>query len=473
MRQPAVNAPELSTAHGWVNTEKSYKLVDFRGKIVLLDFWTFGCINCQHIVPDLQRLEDEYPEELVVIGVHSGKFTHEQQNLKIKEAMLKFGIRHPVINDADYTLWDAYAVRAWPTLVLISPNGKVVGQHAGEAVYQVVKPYLEQVKEAYAGSIRRELFPFQYVQPEPKDSPLSFPSKLIAGEEGTVWCSDSGNNRVLQLSAEGKVLCRIGTGKKGFEDGPFDTCSFYEPHGLALQGQQLYIADTKNNALRVADLSRKKVKTLAGTGKLDYYFFEDRWDEPVLPNSPWDLLIYQDTLYIASAGNHQILQMKLQDQQLKRFAGTGREALANGTLREASFNQPSGLARIGNILYVADAEASAVRAIDLQAGLVFTPLGKGLFDFGDAEGDVEDALLQHNLGITAKNELLFIADTYNGKVKQLDLYKERVKTVLAGLNEPNDLLFVGEELWVSDTHNHRLLQVDLRKHSKKPVSIQE
>lgn len=473
MKQPAVNAPELSTAHGWVNTEKSYKLADFRGKIVLLDFWTFGCINCQHIVPDLQRLEEEYPEELVVIGVHSGKFSHEQQNLKIREAILKFGIRHPVINDADYTLWDAYAVRAWPTLVLIAPNGKVVGQHAGEGVYGVVKPYLEQVKEEHAGSIRREILPFQYVPPEPKDSLLSFPSKLIAGKEGTVWCSDSGNNRILQLSAEGKILCRIGTGRQGFADGSFDACSFYEPHGLALQGQQLYIADTKNNALRIADLTNKTVKTLSGSGKLDYYFFEDRWEEPVLPNSPWDLLIHENTLYIASAGNHQILQMNLQEEVVKRFAGTGREALANGSLREASFNQPSGLARIGNTLYVADAEASAVRAIDLQAGLVFTPLGKGLFDFGDADGDVEDALLQHNLSLTAKNELLFIADTYNGKIKQFDLFKERVKTVVAGLNEPNDLLFVGEELWVSDTHNHRLLRIDLRKQSKETVPVQQ
>ncbi len=473
MKQPAVNAPELETANGWVNTEKAYKLQDFRGKLVLLDFWTFGCINCQHIVPDLQRLEEEYPGELVVIGVHSGKFKHEQENAKVKEAILKFGIRHPVINDADYKLWNAYAVRAWPTVVLIAPNGKVVGQHAGEGVYQVVQPYLEQLKEEYAGSIRREVFPFQYLQPEAGTAALSFPSKLIAGEGGTLWCSDSGNNRVLQLSAEGKILNRIGGKEPGFKDGSFDACAFYEPHGLALEGDLLYIADTKNNALRVADLKKQQVKTLAGTGKLDYYFFEDRWNEPVLPNSPWDLLIHQNTLYIASAGNHQILQMNLQEQLVMRFAGTGREALANGPLREASFNQPSGLTRIDHTLYVADAEASAVRAIDLQEGLVYTPLGKGLFDFGDADGDVEDALLQHNLGITAKDQLLYIADTYNGKIKQFDLYKERVKTLVAGLNEPNDLLFAGDDLWVSDTHNHQLIKVNLRKQSKKVVPVQD
>jgi thiol-disulfide isomerase/thioredoxin len=473
MKQPAVNAPELETTHGWVNTRKAYKLEEFRGKLVLLDFWTFGCINCQHIVPDLQRLEEEYPEELVVIGIHSGKFKHEQENLKIKEAILKFGIRHPVINDADYKLWNAYAVRAWPTVVLIAPNGRVIGQHAGEGVYQVVQPYLEQLKEEYAGSLRREVFPFQYIQPKASTSPLSFPSKLIAGENDTIWCSDSGNNRVLQLSAEGKIFCRIGGKEQGFKDGSFDACSFYEPHGLALKGDFLYIADTKNNALRLADLKSQTVTTLAGNGKLDYYFFNDRWDEPVLPNSPWDLLINQNTLYIASAGNHQILQMDLKQQQVKRFAGTGREALANGKLREASFNQPSGLTRIGNTLYVADAEASAIRAIDLPEKLVYTPLGKGLFDFGDADGDVEDALLQHNLGITAKDQLLYIADTYNGKIKQFDLYKERVKTLVVGLNEPNDLLFVGEELWVSDTHNHQLLKVNLRKQSKKVISIQE
>ncbi len=471
MKQPAVNAPELSTALGWVNTTQAYTLRDLKGKIVLLDFWTFGCINCHHIIPDLRRLEKEYPEELVVIGVHSGKFTTEKDTVKIREAILKLDIHHPVINDADYKLWNAFAVRAWPTIVLISPTGKVIGQHAGEGVYKVVKPYLDQLIVEYRDSIRREPLPFQLTASPETGSRLRFPSKLIAGSNNTLWCSDSGNNRILQLTPEGKVLTVIGAGNRGFGDGGFKNCSFHEPHGLALHNQQLYIADTKNNAIRVADLDKQEVSTLAGTGELDYYFFYDRLNEAVLPNSPWDLIIHKNVLYIASAGNHQVLQMDLEEKVIKRFAGSGREGLANGSLQEAAFSQPSGFTLMDNTLFVADPEASAVRAIDLQEKIVYTPFGKGLFEFGDADGDVEDALLQHNMGIAAYNNLIYIADTYNGKIRLLDLHKERIKTVVAGLNEPNSLLFLPDELWICDTHNHRLLRVNLKTMQKKTVDV--
>lgn len=470
MKQAAVNAPELNTLAGWVNTEKAWTLQDFRGKIVLLDFWTYGCINCQHVIPDLRRLEEEYPEELVIIGVHSAKFDTEKETLKIREAILKFGILHPVINDAEYKLWNAYAVRAWPTVVLISPAGKVIGQHAGEGVYQVVKPYLDTLLTEYAGSIKRQKLNFQYKEENTGNNLLRFPSKLIQGpEHDTLWCADSGNNRILQLSGNGKIKTVIGNGKHGFKDGSFAEALFYEPHGLAQKGTLLYIADTKNNAIRVADTETGTVSTLSGPGKPEYYFFEDRLNEAVLPNSPWDLLIHEDTLFIASAGNHQILKMDLNEKVVKRFAGTGREALANGSLLEAAFNQPSGLTRIDRTLFVADAEASAIRAIDLQEGIVYTPLGKGLFEFGDADGDVEDALLQHNTGLTAHNGFIYIADTYNGKIKQLDLRKERVKTILAGLNEPNDLLFMNDHLWISDTNNHQLVRLNLKTMKKQVV----
>lgn len=475
MKKAAVNAPELRTRSGWVNTPKPYTLADFKGKLLLLDFWTYGCINCQHILPDLNRLEEEFPEELVVVGIHSGKFDLEKKNSHIREAILKFDIQHPVINDADYALWDAYTIRAWPTVVLISPTGKVVGQHSGEGIYEVVKPYIEQLMEEYKDSLRRIRLNFlltndqKQTTPNEQKSTFRYPSKIIAGGEGTLWLSDSGNHRVLQLNTEGEVLMSIGNGEKGFADGLFDQCSFNEPQGMAFRNHLLYIADTKNNAIRLANLREKRVTTLAGTGALDYYFFEERKNEAVLPNSPWDLLLYKNTLYIASAGNHQILQMDLEENIVKRFTGTGREVLANGSLQEACFNQPSGLSRIGNTLYVADAEASAVRAIELEQEQVLTPLGKGLFSFGDKDGDVEDALLQHNMGLTAHEGLLYIADTYNGKIKRFDLYKERIKTVLSGLNEPNGLLFHNGYLWVSDTNNHQLIRVEQQKQEKKMI----
>lgn len=467
MEVPKTNAPEINTEYGWVNTDKSYSLKDFRGKFVLLDFWTFGCINCQHIVPDLEKLEEEYKNELVVVGIHSAKFTREKATKTIKKAIAKFGIEHPVVNDADFKVWDSYGIKAWPTVVLIDPLGKVVGQKSGEGVYAALKPYLEKLLPEY--EISEEKITFN-LDTEEKTS-LRFPSKIIAGQEGNLWISDSGHNRILKISPAGKVLDSIGNGKQGDSEGSFSEASFYEPHGLALKGNLLYIADTKNNKIKLADLEKRSVKTIAGNGEMGYYYFDDKQGVPVNPNSPWDLLIDGENMFIASAGNHQILRMDLKTNKVFRFAGTGREALANGSLKEAAFNQPSGLTKIGGNLYVADAEASAIREIDLKEKEVTTPLGKGLFDFGDVDGNVEKALLQHAVGIEAKDGLIYIADTYNGKIKVLDLQKEQVQTLLSGLNEPNDILFLNRLMFVTNTNDHQLVKIDLEKKAKEVVDI--
>jgi DNA-binding beta-propeller fold protein YncE len=378
------------------------------------------------------------------------------------------------VNDADYQVWQAYGVRAWPTVALISPDGKVVGQRSGEGVYDAVKPLIEELIGQYGDKINREVMTFGLEKDKEKNSsPLRFPSKMVADAAGNVWFADSGNNRVVKITPDGKLLETIGKTGGGFTDGDFASAAFYEPHGLALKGDLLYIADTKNNAIRVADLQSRQVRTVAGNGKMGYYFMDDQWGVNVLPNSPWDLQLAGDQLYIANAGNHQVLRMDLNTNQVFRFAGTGREALADGPLCEAAFNQPSGLALVGSLLYVADPEASAIRAIDLEAGRVTTPVGKGLFDFGDRDGAADEALLQHCVGLAHRDGKLYIADTYNGKVKVLDLAKGRVSTLVAGLNEPNDVLFVGEEMWVSDTNNHQLVKINLQSSEKKTVMIRQ
>lgn len=471
MDLPAVTAPEINTEHGWLNTDRPYTLKDFRGKIVLLDFWTFGCINCQHIIPDLKKLEKEYEKELVVIGVHSAKFESEKTSNNIRKAILKFGIEHPVINDADFKVWESYGIKAWPTITLISPDGKVVGQRSGEGVYPVTKKSIDNLIKQYGDKINREPISFKLEKASEASSVVKFPSKMVSDESGNIWLADSGNNRIIKITKTGKILEVIGKGEQGFEDGDFTNATFYEPHGLAIKGNMLYIADSKNNSIRKADLISKKVETVAGDGEMGYYFLNDKWDTPVKPNSPWDLLIDGELMYIANAGNHQVLKMDLTSNKVTRFAGSGREALTNGNLREAAFNQPSGLTKIGSTLYVADPEASAVRTIDLQSKIVATPVGKGLFDFGDKDGDVDEALLQHCVGVTANNGKIYIADTYNGKIKVLDLKNERISTLVAGLNEPNDLLFIDNEMWITDTNNHQLIKVNIKNTEKSVVNI--
>jgi thiol-disulfide isomerase/thioredoxin/sugar lactone lactonase YvrE len=471
MELPSVTAPEINTPYGWLNTDKSYSLRDFRGKFVLLDFWTLGCINCQHIIPDLKRLEKEYPNELVVIGVHSAKFDSERATNNIRKAILKFGVEHPVVNDADYTIWQNYAVKAWPTVALVSPDGKVVGQQSGERVYETVQPMLDKLLPAYEKQLNRRPLDFKLEKTAESQSMLRFPSKMVSDEQGNLWLSDSGHNRILRINADGKILEVIGKGAEGHQDGSFSEATFYEPHGLALKENVLYIADTKNNLIRQADLSTRQVKTIAGDGSLGRYYLDQQLNVPVNPNSPWDLLIDGDTMYIANAGNHQILRMNLKMQVLTRFAGSGREALTDGVLLEAAFNQPSGLTKTGNLLYVADAEASAVRVIDLQKKTVRTAFGKGLFVFGDQDGDLDEALLQHNVGVTEHQGKLYVADTYNGKVKVLDLQKKKLTTFVAGLDEPNDVLFLHNDMWISDTNHHQLVKIGLTTNRKTVVNV--
>ncbi|MCS6821373.1 MAG: thioredoxin-like domain-containing protein [Microscillaceae bacterium] len=471
-----VNAPEINTEYGWLNTDTSYSIKDFRGKIVLLDFWTFGCINCHHILPEIKKLEQEYRRELVVIGIHSAKFEAEKTTNNIKKAILKFDIGHPVVNDADYKVWNAYTVKAWPTLVLINPEGKIVFQKSGEGAYRYVKEYIDRIIKEQGNKINRTPITFQLEKNKEKKGILRFPSKMVLDTEGNLLVTDSGNHRILKISPEGKILLTIGSGKEGFQDGYFAQAAFSEPQGLALKGNLLYIADTKNHAIRVANLQTQIVQTLAGNGKMGYYYFEDKWGTPVNPNSPWDLWIdeKQNLMYIANAGNHQILQMNLQTNQIFRFAGTGREALTDGDLKQAAFNQPSGLVQIQDtLLYVADAEASAIRQIDLKNKTVKTIIGKGLFDFGDIDGSFEEALLQHCVGISklTDNQLL-IADTYNGKIKIADLQQKRIYSLALGFEEPNQALVWKNTLWVSDTNNHQIVKINLLTNERQVLNIQ-
>ncbi len=468
------DAPEINTKFGWLNAEKSYSIKDFRGKIVLLDFWTFGCVNCQHIIPELKKLEKEYADELVVVGVHSAKFASEKDNKKIKNAILKFGIEHPVVNDADFKVWDSYKVNAWPTIVLIDPDGKIVKQHAGEGFYEVIKKSIDEIIEEKGDKIDRKPIAFQLEKSKEVKSMLRYPSKMIADSVGNIYFSDSGNHRILKIDQNGAILAIIGNGKEGFTNGNYQQSSFYEPQGLALKGNILYIADTKNNAIRKVDLTTQSVLTVAGDGSLGYYFLDEDWGVPVNPNSPWDLWIDNDsTMYIANAGNHQILRMDLKKNKVYRFAGSGREALTDGNFRETAFNQPSGLAKIGDIMYVADAEASAIRAVNLKNRNVMTILGKGLFEFGDKDGSVENALLQHSVGLADREGKIYIADTYNGKIKVFDLQTKILSTLVSDLDEPNDLVFIGNNLWVSNTNQHQLIKIDLTTLKKEILEIKK
>ena len=485
--QDRIRAPELKGDRGWLNTDKPLSLAALRGKVVLLDFWTYGCINCIHIIPDLKKLEKKYPNELVVIGVHSAKFENEKNLENIRRIILRYEIEHPIVNDADFNIWRSYAVDAWPTRYLIDPAGYIIGRLSGEGGY-------EALDRAIADSIadfrkRGELneAPLKLVLERAKvgDLPLAFPGKVLADEKSDrLFIADSDHNRIVVARLDGTLLETIGTGAHGSADGAYDTAGFFRPQGMALDGEMLYVADTENHLIRQVDLKSKTVTTIAGTGQQSRRLDQIGMARATALNSPWDLQIVGRTLYIAMAGPHQIWQLDLTLREVSDFAGSGREARIDGPRNEAGFAQPSGLATDGKTLYVSDAEANIIRAIDLGPdGKVRTLVGGDLFDFGDKDGSGNDVRLQHPLGLARWNDKLLIADTYNHKIKLLDPGAQSVKSFAgagkpgqvdgakASFYEPGGLAVAGNKLYVADTNNHAIRVVDLKTKETKTLPI--
>ncbi|GAB4489513.1 MAG: thioredoxin-like domain-containing protein [Raineya sp.] len=467
MQTPRINAPEFPKETQWLNSSQNYRLEDFRGKIVLLDFWTYGCVNCYHILPYLKKLEQEFKNDLIVLGIHSAKFEAEKASAQIQKAVAKYGITHPILNDHDSKIWDSYAIKAWPTLVLIDPKGKIVLQRSGENFYENFRNKILEIKKM--GGISSKKFDLENKSISEKTF-LRFPTKMTIDRKGNLWIADTGNHRVLQINAEGQVLQIIGNGKPGFAEGNFEEVMFDEPQGLAIKDDYLFIADTRNNRIRKADLKKKKVISIAGNGARS--IVKDFATPVQSLNSPWDLFSQGNILWIANAGSHQILAFDLEKNQTFWKAGSGAEALYDGKkLQEAAFAQPSGLFAENNMLYIADPEASAIRVLDTENHNLKTILGKGLFYFGDTDGSADTAKLQHCLAVCKNKKLLYIADTYNGKIKTFDLNTGILKTLISDLDEPNDLLISKDFLYISNTNKHEILRFDLKRNELHTLNL--
>lgn len=459
----------------WLNTDKAITPADVKGRVVLLDFWTLCCINCIHTLPDLAKLEAKYPGVLVVIGVHTPKFDNEKKTASIEKAVLRYEVKHPVVNDADQKIWRRYGVRSWPTLILFTPDGKEYGRISGEGGFDVLDFHIAKiVKEAKEKKTLKET-PLQFqLAREKASSPLYFPGKVLAdAKSDRLFIADSTNHRIVITLRAGKKIAVAGSGSEGFKDGPFSQARFSDPQGMALDGDILYVADRKNHAIRALNLKDQTVKTVAGTGEQDRGGrFRGGAATKTGLNSPWDLLALNGKIYVAMAGHHQIWTFDPAKGRVAPLAGNGREDLADGAPEEASFAQPSGLATDGKLLYVADSEISAIRSVLLDGkGEVKTIVGEGLFEFGDVDGQGAKVRLQHALGVAYHQGALYVADTYNSKIKKIDPVKRTCTTYLGDppgwlkarmFNEPGGLSIAGETMYVADTNNHRIRVVDMR-----------
>ena len=501
----------------WLNTKPLSKK-DLKGKFVLLDFWTYCCINCIHILPELKKLEKKYEDELVVIGVHSAKFETEKSLKNIREAILRYEIIHPVVNDDDHKIWQAFGVNSWPSIRVVDPEGYLVAGHSGEfraeditELFDKVIPYYRKKKLLDETPIRFELEEFNV-----EETPLKFPGKILSDEPGNrLFITDSNHNRIVITDLDGKLLDIIGSGEIGKADGDFQSASFDHPQGLVLHGSTLYVADTENHMIRKVDLESKTVTTISGdgeqarsawpgaeTGNLRGPWFGKPKTTGL--NSPWALWIHEDTMYIAMAGPHQIWSMKLDESRIGPFAGNGREDIIDGALLPtqpfgtdapgdgsvSSFAQPSGLTSDGEWLYVADTEGSSIRAVPFDTSKqVRTVVGAAdlpnarLFTFGDKDGPRDQVLLQHAIGVTYHDGNLYICDTYNNKIKVIDAASGTTATFAgtgkAGLDdelglfdEPAGLAIAGNTIYVADTNNHQIRTIDLETRKVGTLTIE-
>ncbi|MFE9368660.1 NHL domain-containing thioredoxin family protein [Streptomyces sp. NPDC006711] len=453
-KRARVRAPELVGRGGWLNTGGTeLTLADLRGKCVVLDFWTFCCINCLHVLDELRELEEKHRDTVVIVGVHSPKFVHEAEHQAVVDAVERYGVEHPVLDDPDLVTWKQYAVRAWPTLVVIDPEGYVVAQHAGEGHAHALERLVQELEAEHEakGTLRRGDGP--YVPPEPVATDLRFPGKAIALPGGNLLVSDTTRHQLVELGPDGESVVRRIGGEGQFK----------EPQGLALLPDgRVVVADTVHHALRAFDPVSGEIELIAGTGR--QWWQGQPTSGPALEvdlSSPWDVAWWRGKVWIAMAGVHQLWTYDPETRTVEVAAGTTNEGLVDGPGAEAWFAQPSGLAATEDRLWVADSETSALRYVDAE-GAVHTAVGTGLFDFGHRDGDAAQALLQHPLGVTALPDgSVAVSDTYNHALRRYDPASGEVSTLATDLREPSDAVLVGDDIVVVESARHRLTRLRL------------
>lgn len=440
------------------------------------------------MLPQLAEVERHFPEQLIVIGVHSAKFPGERPEASLRNAVLRYEVEHPVVNDANMEVWSSYSVRAWPTLMFLDPEGRVIGKHEGEASADALIDALGDMIRQHDEQGLINHAPVPGVRPmERPTTPLAFPGKVLADEAGSrLFVADSGHQRIVTCGLDGANPVAIGSGQVGFIDGDYSEARFHSPEGLAIDGDALYVADTKNHAIRRVDLRARRVTTIGGTGELGMSYAEAGPARSVDMRSPWDVAIHNGTLYIAMAGMHQIWALELQTGMLRPYAGTGREDIRDADLEHARLAQTSGLSVDDGKLYFVDSETSSVRVADLPPyDAVRTIVGTGLFDFGDVDGVGDAVRLQHPLGLAARGGLIYIADSYNHKIKRIYAAERRAESWLgdgksgdadgveeeARFDEPSGVSLAGDRLYVADTNNHAIRVADLASGKVTTLSI--
>ncbi len=447
------------------------------------------------MLPQLRKLERRYSDTLQIVSVHSPKFPTERETANLRQAILRLRIEHPVLNDAEFSYWQNFGARAWPTLFFVDPNGNVIGLHEGELTEDMAAPLIDGWLAEYESAGLLNKSDLGLVRETGRDSALSFPGKVAWDDEsGRLVVSDSNNDRIIIADINGVVSQVIGGAEAGFRDGPASEALFNQPQGVAIAADHIFVADNENHAIRRIDLRDGSVSTIAGTGEQARAMPSGEPARRTALSSPWDVAVHDGDLYIAMAGIHQIWRLPLgdaagDDSYVGPWAGSGREGIIDGPRMQSELAQVSGLAPGPSGLAFADSESSGVREVSWDPdGRVSTFIGKtgegGLFHFGDEDGGRATARLQHPLDVARVGDELYVADTFNHKIKQVFPLTEQVSTLVGGhgdalgsfselqLDEPGGLATgPGRTLLVADTNNHRIVQLDLETRQGREIAL--
>ncbi|MEO6690597.1 MAG: thioredoxin-like domain-containing protein [Dokdonella sp.] len=467
-------APEFPADLDWVNTSAPPSLAHLRGRVALVWFWSYDAVNCWNLMRDLHRLGDKYHDGLTVIGVHCPKYPRQCANDAVLSAVNRHGLRHAIANDAQFRMWQAYGISAWPSVALIDADGRLAALFAGEGRREEIDAHIGRLLDEAALHDLRVYEPTPpALRPEPR-SALSFPGKVLVDEK-FLYVADSGHNRVLECTHEGRVRRSFGSGNRGHSDGSANHACFDDPQGMARWGDGLYVADRGSHSVRRIDLVKGVVETLLGMGRAGRSRPDAVDARGVVLNTPVDLAVIADTLFVAVAGQNQIWRLDLASTMVSVFAGSGELGLRDGAGADAWFAQPSGLAAGKRHLVVADAAASAVRLINAE-GRVETIVGKGLYEFGDVSGPRSDVRLQNPLAVATDGRgVIYVADTYNHSIKRIDRESGSTQpfSMTYGLSEPQGVYLLGDKLWIANTNRHEIVCVDIPSGEAQRIPVAE
>lgn len=470
-------APELPKGLDWINASQPPSLAALRGRVVLLNFWTFDCVNCTNALPDVKFLENKYHDGLTVIGVHTPKYDYQRQPAPVLKAVNRHHIRHAVANDPEFALWRAYGIESWPTMALIDAQSQLAAIVPGEGRRAEVDGMIARLLDEAAGKDQRVYeTSVAMVRPEPR-MPLQFPTRLLVSGN-SLWVADSGRNRVLECNLEGRVVRQFGSGDPGLADDRGQDAGFNTPQGMAMVRDVVYVADTGNHAIRRIRPHTGEVETVAGTGSPGQDVPNENSDaRNIAMSAPADVAAVGDKLYVAMAGQHQVWRFDPARNSLAVAAGSGQLGNGDGNGIAANFAQPSALAAVGEEkLLVADAAGSAIRSLRISDSQVTTLVGTGLYEFGDVDGKRETARLQNPLALCADPRgVAFVADSYNGKIRVLNLRTGELRTLKLSyrFQEPAGLALGAGALWVCNTNAHEIVRIDLGSGQIKRVPVGE